>query len=152
MTETSLFLLLWRRFLRRSNLRRLRRAPCPLENCQKIALAQSLFEKAQNRPYPRVIERSSSLMNHTTNVLDVFRASRQYLRDDEILRTDHGNEGAADIDGNCPLQKVFLQSRPREDHVERHARAAMNEWENARSRHEIGIVEEKLEAVLPHRL
>src|SRR6266511_2974998 len=67
-------------------------APLTLENGQEIALAESSFENAEHRSYSRNIERYSPLVDHTANVLDVFRTSCKYLRDDEIFRTNHRNE------------------------------------------------------------
>jgi hypothetical protein len=48
-------------------------------------LSESLFEKTENPADPLFIERLSSLVNHATDILDVFRGPSQHLRDDEIL-------------------------------------------------------------------
>jgi hypothetical protein len=79
-------------------------------------------------------------------------ATRTFNADDEILRTDHGNRNAADLDRDGPPQEFFLESWSGQDDIQRHARPPMNEWQNARARHKIGITDEKIEAMLPHRL
>ena len=133
-------------------LRLLLLVPCSLENWQEVALAQSLFKKREDPANPLFIERRSSLLNHSPDILDVFRASSKHLRDDEVLRADDGNLGLADCDRNRPLQKIFLETRPGQDNIQRHARAAIDKGQNARAGQEIGIVNEEMETALPHRL
>jgi hypothetical protein len=117
---------------------------------QQVASVEGVFEKTEDRPYPLDIERHSSLMSNTPNVLHIFRAAGEHLGNDEILRTDHRNRRTAHVDGNGALQEVLFEAGAGQNYVHRHPRALVDERKNASALDEIGIVDHEIEAMSSH--
>ncbi len=65
------------------------------------------------------------------------------LRDDQILGRDDGNAHAADVNQPCSLEKRRFERVTRDDEVERHLRALVEQWDHPRAR------EERLQVVCP---
>jgi hypothetical protein len=72
-------------------------------------LGKSLFEQTENRSYSPDLERGLSFMDHAADVFDVFWASGQDLRDDQVFRADDGNQRSGDIHRESPLEELLFE-------------------------------------------
>lgn len=89
-------------------------------------------------------------MDHPADVFDVFWASGQDLRDDQILRTDHRNHRSGDINRKSPLKELLFEPGSGKHDVERHPAAAMNEGNHSSASDEIGVAENDIEPAIAH--
>lgn len=107
-------------------------APNRLEARDEVALAQRLFEQLQafggsdpSSPLPRSCQR---LRASSTSF-----GRPAHVGDDQICRVYHRHGCASEIEKTRAIEKLVLEARRREHHINGHRRGSVNEWHDSRS-------------------